>query len=118
VVDPCSKSGFADWWKTTAADRFTKIGASALDHRRFWDAMIKASAFRHAGLAAATGQPLGQMTVVFDAGQNSDANFTELAATGLHYVGSVPAGDCPDLLALPAAAAVQGWARGRPGGLT
>jgi len=39
VVDPCSKRGFADWWRTTAADRFTKIGVSALDHRRFWDAM-------------------------------------------------------------------------------
>ena len=26
VVDPCSKRGFADWWRTTAADRFTKIG--------------------------------------------------------------------------------------------
>src|SRR5208282_3981441 len=38
AVDPCSKRGFADWWRTTAADRFTKIGASALDHRRFWDA--------------------------------------------------------------------------------
>ena len=39
VVDPCSKRAFADWWRTTAADRFTKIPASALDHRRFWDAM-------------------------------------------------------------------------------
>src|SRR6266545_2560654 len=39
LVDPCSKRGFAGWWKTTAADRFTKIPASALDHRRFWDAM-------------------------------------------------------------------------------
>src|ERR1022692_1049784 len=39
LVAPCSKLGFADWWKTTAADRFTKIPASALDHRRFWDAM-------------------------------------------------------------------------------
>src|SRR6266540_3736450 len=39
VVDPCSKRGFADWWRTTAADRFTKIGVGALDHRRFWDAM-------------------------------------------------------------------------------
>src|SRR6266700_837242 len=27
VVDPCSKRGFADWWRTTAADRFTKIPA-------------------------------------------------------------------------------------------
>src|SRR5216684_624824 len=39
AVAPCSKAGFADWWKTTAADRFTKIPATALDHRRFWDAM-------------------------------------------------------------------------------
>src|SRR5680860_518921 len=39
VADPCSKRGFATWWKTTAADRFTKIRASELDHRRFWDAM-------------------------------------------------------------------------------
>src|SRR5512140_3898516 len=39
LVAPCSKAAFADWWKTTAADRFTKAGASALDHRRFWDAM-------------------------------------------------------------------------------
>src|SRR6266581_4507240 len=39
AVDPCSKAAFADWWKTTAADRFTKVPASVLDHRRFWDAM-------------------------------------------------------------------------------
>src|ERR1700693_6596097 len=39
VVDRGSKRAFADWWRGTAADRFTKIPASALDHRRFWDAM-------------------------------------------------------------------------------
>src|SRR5229473_7550842 len=39
LVAPCAKAGFADWWKTTAGDRFTKIGAAALDHRYFWDAM-------------------------------------------------------------------------------
>jgi hypothetical protein len=202
VVDPCSKRGFADWWRTTAADRFTKIPASALDHRRFWDAMhavplealprieeklalaacarfgldtssvaldmtnfatfidtgnskapiaqrgkakqkrsdlrlvglglvvtrdggvpllshaypgskpdvtqfpdmIRALAARHAVLAAAAGQQGTEMTVVFDAGQNSEANFALLAGTKLHYVGSVPASDCRDLLALPAAA--------------
>ena len=202
VVDPCSKRGFADWWRTTAADRFTKIPASALDHRRFWDAMhavplaalprieeklalaacarsgldtssvaldmtnfatfidtgngkapiaqrgkakqkradlrlvglglvvtrdggvpllshaypgnrpdvtqfpqmITALAARHAALAAAAGQHGTEMTVVFDAGQNSEANFAVLAGTGLRYVGSVPASDCRDLLALPAAA--------------
>jgi transposase len=46
--------------------------------------------------------PAPSMTVVFDAGQNSDANFAHLAGSGLHYVGSVPPSDCPDLLALPA----------------
>jgi transposase len=43
------------------------------------------------------------MTVVFDAGQNSTANFDHLRRSGLHYVGSVPPSDCPDLLALPTA---------------
>jgi len=44
----------------------------------------------------------GEVTVVFDAGQNSAANFAYLASAGLHYVGSVPPSDHPDLLALPA----------------
>jgi transposase len=54
---------------------------------------------------------------VFDAGQNSEANFAHFAATGLHYIGSVPASDCPDLTALPASrrTAVD---RERFGGLT
>jgi len=204
LVAPCSKAGFADWWKTTAGDRFAKIPASALDHRRFWDAMHavtleqleqasqaiavrivqaagvdcssvaldmtnfatfiatangkapvaqrgkakqKRSDLRLVGLGlvvtrdggipltwhaypgnkpdvtqfpdmisqlktryqqvcAAAGipaEPAG-LTVVFDAGQNSDANFAHLAAAELRYVGSVPASDCPDLLALPASA--------------
>ena len=46
------------------------------------------------------------MTVVFDAGQNSAANFARLAGTRLHYIGSVPASDCPDLTALPASGRV------------
>src|SRR5665648_297009 len=41
-------------------------------------------------------------TVVFDAGQNSAGNFAHLAETGLHFVGSLPPSDHPDLLALPA----------------
>lgn len=202
LVAPCSKAQFADWWKTTAGDRFTKIGAAALDHRRFWDAMHavtaeqleeisrqiavqvmqsasvdvssvaldmtnfaafigtangkapvaqrgkakqKRSDLRLVGLglvvtrdggipltwhaypgnkpdvtqfpamigelcgryeavcaAAGTSADAADMTVVFDAGQNSEANFTHLAASGLHYIGSVPASDCPDLTALPA----------------
>src|SRR6266516_2231940 len=178
VVDPCSKRGLVDWWKRTAADRFTKIPAGALDHRRFWDAMHAVSLMaldmtnfatfiatpngkapiaqrgkakqqrtdlrivglglvvtrdggiplawhaypgdrpdvtqfpemisqlrtRYEAITAACGQQPAEMTVVFDAGQNSQDNFAHLAATGLHYVGSVPSSDCPDLTALPASA--------------
>jgi len=204
LVAPCSKLAFADWWKTTAADRFTRIPAGVLDHRRFWDAMHaitleqmqqasraiaarivqssevdvssvaldmtnfatfiatangkapvaqrrkakqKRTDLRLVGLGlvvtrdggipltwhaysgdrpdvtqfagmisqltgqyeqvcAAAGQPAqaADVTVVFDAGQNSEANFAHLAASGLHYIGSVPASDCPDLTALPARA--------------
>jgi transposase len=59
---------------------------------------------RHAALAAAHGTPAAEVTVVFDAGQNSTDNFAHLAAlaeAGLHFVGSVPPSDCADLLALP-----------------
>jgi transposase len=204
LAAPCSRAAFADWWKTTAADRFAKIPASALDHRRFRDAMHavtleqaeeisrriavrivettgvdvssvaldmtnfasfistandkapiaqrgkakqKRSGLRLAGLGlvvtrdggipltwhaypgnkpdvtqfpamidqllaryravcAAAGVTAGDpdMTVVFDAGQNSEDNFAHLAGAGLHYAGSVPAPDCPDLTALPASA--------------
>ena len=38
IVDPRSKAGFSDWWHTTAGDRWVRLAASALDHRRFWDA--------------------------------------------------------------------------------
>src|SRR5258708_6233039 len=79
--------------------------------------MIQALAARHAALAAAAGQQGTEMTVVFDAGQNSEANFALLAGTNLHYVGSVPASDCRDLLALPAAARSV-IAKDRFGGLT
>jgi len=39
IIDPCSKRAFVDWWKTMAGDRWVKLPAAALDHRRFWDAM-------------------------------------------------------------------------------
>jgi transposase len=39
IVDPRSKQGFSEWWHKTAGDRWVKLSASALDHRRFWDAM-------------------------------------------------------------------------------
>jgi transposase len=202
VVAPCSKLGFADWWKTTAGDRFTKIPAGPLDHRRFWTAMhaitvkqlaeiehrlalamietfdldisslaldmtnfatyinsgndkapiagrgkakqkrsdlrlvglglvvtrdggvpLVAHAYpgnrpdvtqframidllhaRHTALATQAGAPTtGDVTVVFDAGQNSVANFDHLADQDLTFVGSVPPSDVADLLALPTA---------------
>ncbi len=53
--------------------------------------------------AAAGQQPAPEMTVVSGAGQNSEGNLAYLAGTGLHYLGSGPASDCPDLTALPAA---------------
>ncbi len=66
-----------------------------------------------AGVPAAA----ADMTVVFDAGQNSEANFAHLAATGLSWIGSVPASDCPGLTALPASArSIVG--KDRFGGLT
>jgi len=66
--------------------------------------MISQLRERHEAVTAACGQQPAEMTVVFDAGQNSGDNFARLAKTGLHYVGSVPASDCGDLTALPAAA--------------
>ena len=39
VCDPCSKLGFGEWWAKTACDRWLRLPAAALDHRRFWEAM-------------------------------------------------------------------------------
>jgi transposase len=66
--------------------------------------MISALKGQYEAICAAAGVPAAaaEMTVVFDAGQNSKDNFAHLAGTGLHWIGSVPASDCPDLIALPA----------------
>ena len=68
--------------------------------------MITQLMTRYQAVCAAAGQSADAagMTVVFDAGQNSEANFAHLAGAGLGYIGSVPASDCPDLTALPASA--------------
>jgi transposase len=195
VVAPCSKLAFADWWATTAADRWIKIPAAALDHRRFWDAMDmlsppqldqierrigqamtgqfaldlsglvldmtnfatfidsanekapiaqrgKAKQKRHdlrlVGLALVVtrdggipvvsraypgnrpdvtqftavidelasryqglGGSAGDLTVTFDAGNDSAANQDHLAGLGLHFVASLPPSWHPGLLAIP-----------------
>ncbi|MCA1682053.1 MAG: IS1634 family transposase [Actinobacteria bacterium] len=196
VVDPCSKLAFGDWWATTAGDRWVRLPAAALDHRRFWDAMDAISdkdlreierrltagvvevfgidlsglvldmtnfatyidsanerapiAQRgHAkqkrtdlrlvglGLVVSTdgGIPLlshtyagdrpdvtqfasmvnelvarwgalaadtDELTLVYDAGQDSVANQALIEATSLHFVGSLPPSDFPALLQVPA----------------
>ena len=197
VVAPCSKLAFADWWATTAADRWIKIPPAALDHRRFWDAMDllpepqlteierrigqavtgqfgldlpglvldmtnfatfidsanekapiaqrgKAKQKRHdlrlVGLALVVtrdggipvvsraypgnrpdvtqftavidelvtryqglGGGAGELTVTFNAGNDSAANQDHLAGLGLHYVASLPPSQHPHLLAIPTA---------------
>ena len=50
----------------------------------------------------AVGAPWQAPTVVFDAGQNSADNFTHLTDSRLHFVGSLPPSDFPELLAAPA----------------
>src|SRR6266542_5283256 len=160
LVDPCSKRALVDWWKTTAADRFTKISASALDLTNFatyidtsndkagiaqrgkakqkrsdlrlvglglvvtrdggvpllshayagnrpdvtqFAAMVDLLVGRHTALVTRADAPTAaEITVVFDAGQNSAANFAHLQRTGLQFVGSVPPSECADLLARPA----------------
>jgi hypothetical protein len=68
--------------------------------------MISQLLAQYEAVTATAGVPAsaGDITVVFDAGQNSGDNFAHLAGTGLHYIGSVPAPDCPGLTALPASA--------------
>ncbi|MGH9058219.1 MAG: IS1634 family transposase, partial [Acidimicrobiales bacterium] len=199
VTDPCSKLAFAEWWASTAADRWCRLPASALDHRRFWEAMDAISAEQLAeierrvvaamvttfevdlsglvldmtnfatwidsanarapiaqrghskqkrsdlrlvglGLVVSTdgGVPLvshayagnrpdvtqfpllvaelvarfsalrggdtqgaaDALTLVFDAGQNSEDNYEALDATPLHFVGSLPPSDHPELLSV------------------
>ena len=200
VVDPCSKLAFAEWWGTTACDRWMGLSPGALDHRRFWEAMDaigeddleeierrivagmverfavdlsglvldmtnfatwidsgndrapiarrghskqKRSDLRICGLGLVVstdgGIPLvshaypgnkpdvtqfgamvtelvtrfatllradddvagaGRLTLVYDAGQNSDDNYELLDATPLSFVGSLPPSDHPELLAV------------------
>ena len=202
ICDPCSKLAFSDWWAKTAADRWLRLHASALDHRRFWEAMgllseeqlkeaerrivahmVEAFSVELSGLAldmtnfatwiassndkapiaqrghskqkrsdlrivglglvvSTDGQlPLvshpypgnkpdvtqfpsmveelaarfahlleggaelaERLTLVFDAGQNSDDNFELLDGLPFHFVGSLPPSDHPELLAVPKSA--------------
>ena len=56
----------------------------------------------------ALGGPPEALTLVFDAGQNSEDNYLLVDdVEGLHFVGSVPPSDHPELLAVPRVA--TGW---------
>jgi transposase len=63
VVAPCSKLGFADWWATTAGDRWVRLATGATDHRRFWDAM---DAISDAELVEIERRITQRMVTVFD----------------------------------------------------
>jgi transposase len=196
VVKPCSKLGFAEWWATTAGDRWVRVGAAAMDHRRFWDAMHaidtdalveierrlvdkmviefgldlsgmvldmtnfatyidsandradiaqrghakqKRTDLRLVGLGlvvstdggipicshayagnkpdvtqfadivtelvqrwGALAESSDELTLVYDAGQDSEANQAHIEATPLHFIGSLPPSDFPELLAVSA----------------
>lgn len=56
IVAPCSKAAFADWWATTAGPRWVKVDESALDHRRFWEAMDRLTDTNLATIETALGQ--------------------------------------------------------------
>ncbi|WP_345075396.1 IS1634 family transposase, partial [Paeniglutamicibacter cryotolerans] len=65
--------------------------------------MIDALGARHRKLAETagiSGNP--EVTVVFDAGQNSASNFTRVTDTDLAFVGSIPPSQVTDLLKIPA----------------
>jgi transposase len=196
VVKPCSKLGFAQWWATTAGDRWVRVPAAAMDHRRFWDAMRaidgdalveierrlvdkmviefgldlsglvldmtnfasyidsandradiaqrghakqKRTDLRLVGLGlvvsvdgavpicshayagnkpdvtqfaeivtelvqrwGALAEASDDLTLVYDAGQDSEANQAHIEATPLHFIGSLPPSDFPELLAVSA----------------
>ncbi|MPZ81172.1 MAG: hypothetical protein GEV28_12560 [Actinophytocola sp.] len=64
--------------------------------------MITELAARRRELDAELDAGAPELTVVFDAGQNSEPNFALLDEHHLHYVGSLPPSDHPALLDIPA----------------
>jgi transposase len=83
VVAPCSKLAFADWWAGTAADRWLKIPAAALDHRRFWDAMDAVSPAQLAEIERRIGQAAAELFGLDLSGLVLDmTNFATFIGTG------------------------------------
>lgn len=63
-------------------------------------AMVEELAARFGTLAGAGGDAGGRLTLVYDAGQNSEDNYELLDRSGFCFVGSLPPSDHPDLLAV------------------
>ncbi|MCW2907302.1 MAG: transposase [Actinomycetia bacterium] len=83
VVAPCSKLAFADWWASTAADRWVKIPATALDHRRFWDAMDAVSPAQLTEIERRIGQAAARQSGLDLSGRVLDmTNFATFIDTG------------------------------------
>src|SRR5450759_3022673 len=102
VVAPTSKLQFEHWWKTTAADRFTAIPSSVLDHRRFWDAMHtitleQVAQIEHL-LALAMIENFGLDISALALDMTNFATYIDTVA----FVGSIPPSQVADLLSLPA----------------
>jgi len=65
-------------------------------------AMVSELAERFESLSSeGTGQAARRLTLVFDEGQNSGDNYELLESLPLHFVGSLPPSDHPDLLTVP-----------------
>jgi transposase len=62
--------------------------------------MVKELAERFAKLAPENGEGNDRLTLVFDAGQNSEDNYKLFEGSPFHFVGSLPPSDHPDLLAV------------------
>jgi transposase len=64
-------------------------------------AMVRELVARFEALSSEEAGPGGEhLTLVYDAGQNSEDNYTLLDGSPLHFVGSLPPSDHPDLLAV------------------
>jgi len=62
--------------------------------------MVTELVTRFSSLLSDGGAGAGRLTLVYDAGQSSDDSYELLDATSLHFVGSLPPSDHPELLAV------------------
>ncbi len=63
--------------------------------------MVNELVTRFGAIANSAGAGAGELTLVYDAGQNSQDNQELIEGSPLHFVGSLPPSDHPDLLAVP-----------------